>query len=272
MTLLPFLCMVASPVLAVAQLEWVQDGAVQETFAGEPCSIRVMFRNPTDQTVSADLRVRVFQTSSATAMPLSEPRLWKTIQVLGGQTVVEFFSVTLPNVRTRTRFLVQWIVEQNHVLGSSEVIVHPPDLLKTLNVLAGRTGLGVFDPQNALKPALTKAGVEFEDLDDVNQFEGRLAIIWEALSCESSSVDSLKLNPAVAAPKTAVIWIRNHCENPEHADSTIRLVCGRSQRIALAHASQFAQLSTDARSQYRLVRLAETVLKPETWDLSLLKP
>src|SRR5881394_1688219 len=129
------------PITLRAQLAWVPEEAPQMVFAGEARKIRVTFSNPTDKTVEVQIRTRLFQASSATAMPLGPAQPWKRLQVLPGQKILESASVTFPAVKAGTRILVQWLDEKGKVLGPTEVIVQPPGLLKELKSLVGEESL-----------------------------------------------------------------------------------------------------------------------------------
>ena len=86
---------VLPPSIARAQLQALPDKERQRVFAGEGRRITVLFHNPSDSPVDADLRTRLYQASSATAMPLGEAP-WKKLEVLPGQTVLESATLTLP--------------------------------------------------------------------------------------------------------------------------------------------------------------------------------
>ena len=167
-----------APAAARAQLQVVPDKELQRVFTGEGRRLTVLLRNPSESSVSAELRTRLYQASSVTAMPLGEAP-WKKLEVLPGQTVLESAPVTFPAVKAETRFVVQWLEGANKVMGRTEVAAYPPDLLKDLKPLAGKEPLGVFDPQNQLKPLLKAVAVEIEDLEEtgLEGYRGKLAII-----------------------------------------------------------------------------------------------
>jgi hypothetical protein len=71
--------------------------------------------------------------------------------------VLEDLPVTLPAVRSATRFRIECAG-----IGRLTVTALPEDALKRL---AGDEPVGVFDPDNKLKPALKAAGVEFADFE-----------------------------------------------------------------------------------------------------------
>jgi hypothetical protein len=122
-------------------------------FAGQARPITVVWRNISDKTVDTEIRARLYQTTSATAIPLSE-KLWKKIEILPGQTVLESAQVDFPEVRAGTVFLIQWLEDTNRVIGKTEVLVYPTNLLKELKPLLGEDIPAVLDPNDELKPLL----------------------------------------------------------------------------------------------------------------------
>ena len=193
------------PRLARAQLEIVTNAGPQCVFFGEVRKISVTLHNPGGQDFEGDIRTRIFQANSATAVQLSEAP-WKKLQVLPGQTVLESARLDFPAVRAETRFLVQWLADGSGtgfqpvaaqkdgalssgaeqtgkmpvlLLGTTEVFVYPTNLLAELKPLAGDEALGIFDPLNQLKPLLKNLKIDFVNLEnaDLENFSGKLAII-----------------------------------------------------------------------------------------------
>ena len=152
----------AFPLMVCAELEWVPDGTPQSVFGGADRKIRVAFANPTGRTIQTNLRTRLYQASSATAMPLGPARTWKEIEVPPGQTVMESVSLAFPAVNAKTRFLVQWLDTRGRMLGPTEVSVYPTNLLGELEALAGEAPPGLLDPQDRLKPLLLRARIDFD--------------------------------------------------------------------------------------------------------------
>ena len=155
---LPLLIVSCWPVTTMAQLRLVPDVQPQRMFAGDARRVTIVWHNAGDTTVEAELRARMLQTSSATAVQLSE-QPWKKLPVLCGQTVIESAQLDFPMVKAETKFLIQWLENSNSVLGQTEVFVYPTNLLAELKPLAGDQALGVFDPQNQLKPLLKNLNV-----------------------------------------------------------------------------------------------------------------
>src|SRR5579862_7212568 len=123
------------PGVAWAQLQLLPDRELQQVFAGRAREIAVVWHNAGRQPAKAEIHTRVFQTTSATAVQLGE-YLWKNLQVLPGQTVLESAQLDFPDVKAETRFLVQWLENTNRVIGVTEVRVYPTNLLKELRPLA----------------------------------------------------------------------------------------------------------------------------------------
>src|ERR1700690_3450046 len=149
--------------VALAQLQLLPDKELTCVFAGQARPITVVWRNVSDKTVDAEIRTRLYQTTSATAAPLVE-KPWKKIEIMAGQTVLESASVDFPEVRAGTTFLIQWLDGTNRVIGKTEVLVYPTNLLKELKPLLGETGPGILDPNDELKPLLKQGSVNFLDL------------------------------------------------------------------------------------------------------------
>src|SRR5207253_1808364 len=82
--------------------------------------IGTIWRNPSDRAMEANLRVRLHQTSSATAVLVSDS-VWKKLQLLPRQTVMESALVRFPSVNLQTRFLLEWVEGSDRVLGRTEV-------------------------------------------------------------------------------------------------------------------------------------------------------
>lgn len=196
--------------LAIGDMRAVQEQEPQIVFTGLDKRVSVTLANSGDEMASADLRIHLLQTSSSTAMPVGET-FWKKLQVLPGQTVLEQAALDFPNVKAETKFLVQWIAGTNQVLGTTEVMVYPTNLLAELNSLAGEElPVGVFDPNNILKPLLKTLSVEFEDMEDcgVTSFRGKLAIIGPFNSPEQTPSDMTERVEKLVRHGAGVVWIQ----------------------------------------------------------------
>ena len=120
--------------IAQAQIELVTNAAPQCVFFGEARSIAATFHNPGGQDYGRDFRIVVSKASSATAAPLDD-RQWKFLRVLPQQTVLESARLDFPPVKAETKFIVQWVEGTNHVIGRTEVLVYPTNLLHELKLM-----------------------------------------------------------------------------------------------------------------------------------------
>jgi hypothetical protein len=272
-TLLGLLLAALTPSLAHAELQTLPDQNPQRVFVGEGRRINVLFHNPSNRPLNADLRTRLFQASSATAIPLGEAP-WKKLDVPPGQTVVESAPLTFPAVKAETRFLVQWLEGTNRVAGTTEVLVYPRDLLKDLKPLTREEPLGVLDPQNQLKPMLKAVAVEVQDLEDtgLEDYHGKLAIIGpfrsRAQMPEELDIKIRKL----AGRGVAVVWLQPPPEKrPEFVPSFYTVPEGKGA-VVVVQAHLVANLAEIPQSQLSLIQFARLALHPEPPRLPHLTP
>ena len=234
------------PMLAFSQVVLVPDDTPATIFGGQPAALRVIFRNPGETAVETELHTRLYQVASGVRMPVSEAQLWKKLTVLPKQTVIESFPLTVPEVKTSSRFQVDWTG-----LGRTEVVVFPVDLLKQLQTLVGDQPLAVYDPEAKLRPVLKMAGVEFTDFE-VETVAARLALVWS----EKGLPDSITSR---AKKGMAVVWIR-----PQKLPAVgVRLEAGTVLMVPVAQLAGIADLPL---AQGQLLRYAELALQPERWE------
>lgn len=261
------------PVLACAGLVCLERSP-QSVFAGEARRIQVIFRNPTDRMIEIDVRLRLLQCSSATAVPLGSARSWEKLHVLAEQTIIESVSLTFPLVKTATRFLVEWLDDHGQALGQTEVIAYPPDLLRELKPLAGGEPLGLFDPQNQIKPLLARLGVDYTDLETVGleQFSGRLAIIGPFAGPQQRRADLVERTKTAARAGLAVVWIEPATTAWSNGPMPVELARLGRGAIAVANAEQISDAAGNPLAQLNLIRLAHLALKPEQTEPLRLTP
>lgn len=253
--------------VSAASISLVSSDAPQVVFSGESQSIQVCFWNSTVTNAELSLSFRVFQASAATSMPLGESQRWKSLPILAGQKIQEFCSITLPVVRTDTRFLVQWCDADDHALGTIEVLGVPKNLLLQLGNLAGEHPLALVDPQGLLRPSLKNAGVEYNDLDldNLGSYRGRLALIC----LPNAGEDELpQLNRAVAKCRSAgvsILWFQHSVTSGTEL-ATICHRCPGSGTHVVAGQQAITKLAEDAAQQRTLVLLCKLALKPTPFD------
>src|SRR6185369_3730612 len=102
-------------------------------------------------------------------------------------------SIPVPSVRAATEFELRWQDDTGVALGRTRLVAQP-NLLAELAVCAGIKALGLYDPQNLIKPLLTNANVNITDLTEVavEKFSGRLLIV-----IATSRASAVELQPRV---------------------------------------------------------------------------
>jgi hypothetical protein len=247
-----------------AQLEVISSFETQVVFAGGVHPVPVTFHNTSRSPVDVAGVARLFQTSSSTAAPLSETN-WKTFRVLAGQAILESAELAFPSVKAETRFLVQWADGSRKVIGSTEVIAYPTNLLHDLKSLAGESPLGVLDPQDQLKPLLKTTGVEFEDLAnrEVDSFDGRLAIIGPFASAEQISRGLSERVGKLAEKGGAVVWIQPPQKSSGALKPDFYFVTIGKGTVVVAQAGLCSGLAHNPVAQLNLIHLAQLARHPE---------
>jgi hypothetical protein len=251
-----------------AQLELLPLRLPHQVFAGPAVPVETTWRNPGREPFDAVVRVKLFQASSATAVPVAEFP-WKRLQVLPGQTVLESATLQLPAVRAETLFLLKWVAGSNTVLGTSELLAYPTNLLAQLGPLAGGSPLGVFDPQDNLKPLLKAAAVPFTDLQDARAegFEGSLVVAGPFQNTRELRNGLAAQLKAMAAKGAALLWIQ---PPPEPAASpgeplkpTFYTVPEGKGSVMVVQAALVDNPARNPQSQLNLLQLARLALHPE---------
>ena len=252
------------PGTTCAQLQLLPDHELQRVFAGDARKITVIWHNAGDKTAGADVRTRLYQASSATAAPLSE-KAWRKIEILPGQTVLESAAMDFPAVNAETHFLIQWLEGTNQVLGKTEVLVYPTNLLSELKPLLGDANFGVLDPNNELKPLLKTAKVDFIDLGEtvLEDFHGKLAIIGLFDSKAQMREGLPGQIEKLAASGAAVVWIQPPDKLEPKLKPTFYSVPSGKGTVVVAQAKLCYDLENSPSAQLNLIRLAELALRPE---------
>lgn len=259
--------------LAGAHLQLVPDQARQSVFAGDARKIAVVWRNAGDQPVAVEIGTRIFQTSSATAIRLGD-KTWKKLQVLPQQTILESAQLDFPAVNAGTKFLIQWLDDADHVLGITEVMVYPTNLLAGLKPLAGEEALGIFDPLNQLKPLLKDLPLAFADLEalGLGNFSGRLAIIGPFQSQAQMRAGLTGQIQALAKKGVAIVWIQPPDAGDEKLQPSFYSVPERGIAVMVIQPVLVADLQTSPQSQLNLVYFCGQALHPQRLTLPDLTP
>ena len=261
------------PVAASAQLQLVPDREPQRVFAGGTRPIDLVWHNGGDQTFTGEIRARLLQTTSATAVLLGD-KSWKKLQVLPGQTILESAALDFPMVKAETKFQIRWLDDTNHVLGKTEVLVYPTNLLAELKPLAGEEAVGVFDPQNQLKPLLKGLKLRFTDLENLGlkNFSGRLAVIGPFQS-RAQMRDGLARQIKILAKKgTAIVWLQPPPEKRERLLPSFYTVMEHTNAVVVVQTGVVSNLTGNPQAQLNLIYLCKLALNPNAPDLTDLSP
>ncbi|MDB6112532.1 MAG: hypothetical protein JWR69_4282 [Pedosphaera sp.] len=255
------------------QLLLLPDSEPPGVFGGGPRKFTVRWRNDSDQIAAADIHAQLYQASSATAASVGQIAM-KRLQILPHQTIIESATIEFPLVKAKTRFLIQWLDATNRVLGLSDVNIYPTNLLEGLRPLTGRKPLGVFDPQNQIKPLLLAADVEFEDLpkENVLHFAGRLAIIGPFPAGNSDSEWVGKGVADLAHAGVAVVWIKPESTSDPAPEPAVYPVRFGSGTVTVVRPRVVSNLAEDPRAQLNLIRSAQLASRPDLLSLSTSQP
>ena len=256
--------------VARAQMELVTNAAPQCVFSGDARSISATFHNSGGQDFGQDVRTVISQASSATAAPLGETT-WKFLRVLSQQTVLESAQLDFPPVRAETKFIIQWICGKAEILGKTEVLVYPTNLLRELKVMMDENGdnLGVLDPRSQLMPALKRAAIHFVDLSEteMDSYHGRLALVGP---CGPDDPEWRGLSDRIArlAKKgTPVVWIQSPPPKRDKLWPTYFVAPENTNAVVMVQPELVADLPNNPQSQLNLVYFCKLAMQPEPFRL-----
>lgn len=196
-------------------------------------------------------------------------RPWKNITVLPGETILESCRINFPIVRAETPFLIQWIEGTNRVIGETKVLVYPTNLLEQLKPLLAGEPLGIFDPNNTLKPLLRQVGVDIIDLETHNfaNFTGRLALVGPFTS-RTQMREGLKHDVRALAERGAgVVWVQAPPEPHDKLRPSFYTVPTGKGAVVVAQADILSNPAENPAAQLNLIYFAQLALKPETIEL-----
>ncbi len=249
--------------MAGAQLQLLSSPEAQQLFAGAAKTVSVTFFNPGDENFEAAIHLRVFQASSATAAPLGDWP-WKQLEVLPRQTVVESAPLEFPAVNAETKFLVQWMEGTNRILGKTEVLAYPSNLLHALKLMFYADELGLLDPNNLLKPSFTQNGLEFLDLEKtaLEDFSGKLAIIGPFESRAQMREGLPKAIQKIAMKGTAVVWIQPPPNREDDIKPSFYLVPEAKGAVVIVQPEMIVDFSQNPAAQLNLIHFCKLAVRP----------
>jgi hypothetical protein len=250
-------------VLAEAQLYLLPDQEPQAVFADDDLNIPVVFHNPTETNCEQDFHARILQASSSTTVLISE-KAWKRLLVPANETILESARLKFPDVKAETKFLVQWIVDSNQVVGLTEVLVYPTNLFHELKSLLGEETLGVLDPNDELKPLLQQAGVGFLDMGEMalEDFTGKLAIVGPFHPKDQMRKGLAQAIQRIARKGTPVVWLQPPSGPKTEIKPSFYTVPEGRGAVVLVGPELAADLSNNPKSQLNLIYFCKLALNP----------
>jgi hypothetical protein len=258
---------------ARAQLEIAASAEPPRVFSGAAKGISVVFHNPDSHSLESEIRTRIFQTSSSTAVQLSEAP-WKKLQVLPQQTILESAQLDFPAVKAETKFIAQWLEGTNRVIGRTEILVYPTNLLAELKPLAGDGPVGLYDPQNQIKPLLQKLELDFTDLEksDLESFSGKLAVIGPFQSKAQMREGLADQIQTLAKKNTAIVWIQPPRPRDIKLQPSFYSVAENSNAVVVVQSELVSNLIDNPQSQLNLIYFCRLALNPQPLTLPDLSP
>jgi hypothetical protein len=251
-----------------SELILLADKEPQRFFSGAACKIRTVWHNAAEQDVAVEIQARLSQASSATAAPISDLP-GKRLHLLAQQTILDSVTVNLPVVKGETLFIIQWH-EANSVIATTCFWVYPPDLLQDLLSLAGDDPIGVFDPQDVLKPLFKKTNLAIVDLQENAAFSGKLAIFGPFESRRQMREDVSERVKDLAGKGVGVVWMQPPEEAPAELKPSFFIVPEGKGTVVVVEPSVVANLAEDPRAQRALIGLANFARFPKAHKLPLL--
>lgn len=255
---------IVGSMVAVAHAELLLMSYVpQAVFAARGQALNLRWHNGGLNVVNVNVSARLYQSSSTTAVSLGD-QPWKEMRLLPQQTVLESATLDFPAVKAETKFLVQWLENTNRVIGTTAVWVYPTNLLAELKPMADGKGLGIYDPQNQLKPLLKNLRLDFVDLEDagLENFSGRLAIIGP-FSTKAQMPDGLTSRIKALSKKTAaVVWLLPPGGSKDKLEPSFYTIASGTNAVVVAQADLVADLPDNPPAQLNLISLCKRALNP----------
>lgn len=259
--------------LAFAQLAIATNAEPQRIFFGQAKNIPVVIHNAGSHNFDGEFGAQILQTSSATAVLLGEP-VGKKFRSLPGQTVLESVPLDFPPVKAETKFFVQWLENTDRVIGKTEVLVYPTNLLAELKLLLNGENLGVLDPNDRLKLSLKQSEIELIDLGEMalEDFSGKLAVLGPFQSKAQVREGLAQTIQQIARKGTAVVWIQPPAAPKEELKPSFYVVPEGKGAVVIVQPDLVADFSENPKSQLNLIYLCKLALHPAPLPLPNLPP
>lgn len=135
---------------------------------------------------------------------------------------------------------------------------------------AGREkSLGIFDPQNQLKPLLKSLDLQFEDLAEagLDSFSGKLAIIGPFQSKVQMHEGLAEQIKALAKKGRAIVWIQPPPGKKEKLQPSFYTVPEKQIAVLVVQSDLVADLPENPLSQLNLIYFCQLAIHPENPSL-----
>jgi hypothetical protein len=254
------------PALVRGELTLAPETASAAVFCGTNRPVSIMLSNAGAESVKTRLGWRLLQVAGTVVAPVGAGED-SALEVLPGQKVLRTIPVTVPECRGLTRFLVQWKSGAQQAIGTSELLAIPADYLKGLAGVASQKPIGVWDPQNRLKPMLTRLGVQTFDVEreGYGSWEGALAIFGPFASREQASGKAAEAMGALAKAGRAVLWIDPPSKGLR-LEPASRCVRQGQGTVVMVLDDLVRSIDENALSQINLLRLTEQAVNPKKFE------
>lgn len=246
----------ASSVLA--EIEVVPQPQPESVFSGASRQICITLRNSGQEPFQGEMHYALKQKAQGVVAPIARAA-WKKIHILPTQTVIECGNMSFPSVRSPTPFLVQWTIDKR-VVGRTDVLVYPPELLGELKTLIGSQTVGVFDPRNVIKPLLAQHKIDYEDLErmELEQFTGAIVIVGPFADPDQMPPRVAARLRKLAARGIPAVWI----QPPQRAAMPSWYFVREGDRlIVIAQDNTVANLAESPTAQLAFIELVKTALQ-----------
>jgi len=236
-------------------------GSPVAVFGGGLRAVELVLRNRAQSTLQLFFDVQLFQASSSTVAPWSNPRPWRAVPFGPGQTVLERLEMDFPKVREESPFLVR-LLHGREIVGVLEVRVYPSGILTSLT-----NGLGpvtVNSVTSELRQVLAEAGFRLVDRGQLSESGARtrLAIYGSGFARDADPLWAEALSQARTG--LGVIWIESaDAEKSRTAPSYYPVRVGQGVFVTVLEQT-LTRLLTDPLAQLRLARIVRLALGQET--------
>jgi hypothetical protein len=230
-------------------------------FGGGRRALDVTFRNATESSVELGVRVQLLQTSSATAVPWSQPRPSVSLALLPRQSKIGQADIDFPSVRTASSFLVRFVSERE-VLGVLGVRVYPAGILSNLTASLGPVTVSAVRP--GLQRVLLESGFNLEEsgLPPSGASWPRLAIHGPEFITNGTAAGVAQALSHAKSGTGVVLILPDDDERVTTAPSYYSVPVGKGTLVTVREGT-LADLATDPLAQLRLARIIRLALGQE---------